>query len=127
MTEQTTTDSLIGSRLSRARLAKGYTPEQLAMRIGVKPSTINNWESERSYPRANRLAQLAGVLNVPLAWLLAGAESPPSIEDPNLDETAGIEQKLQHAESLLLELGKLLVEIRRDTRRVQREIDEEIA
>ncbi len=118
-------NSLLGDRIARARHTKGFTAKQLAQRLGVKASTVDNWESERSFPRANRLVQLAGMLNVPLVWLMAGADSPAEIDEPVLDETARIEEKLQRAELLVNELSVLLVEIRADTRWVQRELDAE--
>jgi transcriptional regulator with XRE-family HTH domain len=117
------TESLLGERISKAREAKGFSQKQLAQRLGVKKSTIANWESERSAPRANRLNQLAGVLDVSLAWLIAGADMPPSIETPDLNETSVIESKLQRAENLVNQLSMLLVDIRAQTRRVQREFD----
>lgn len=74
----------IGGRLSRARDATGMTPAELARRIGVKTSTLNAWESDRSEPRANKLTMLAGVLNVSLSWLLYGVGSAP-------EENTGVE------------------------------------
>ena len=67
----------LGGRLSRARDATGLSVAQLARRIGVKSSTIQAWESDRSQPRANRLTMLAGVLNVSLSWLLYGVGTAP--------------------------------------------------
>jgi len=68
----------MGGRLSRARDAAGLTVSELARRLGVKTSTIHAWESDRSLPRANRLAMLAGLLNVSLSWLLHGVGTSPA-------------------------------------------------
>jgi hypothetical protein len=73
--------------------------------------------------RTGQLNQLAGVLDVPLLWLIAGAESPPGMRLPDLSETTAIESKLRRAENLVNELSALLVDIRGQTRRVQRDID----
>ena len=54
----------MGSRIENARLAQGLSTRQLATRLGVKPATIENWERDRSEPRANKLLMLGGVLNV---------------------------------------------------------------
>ena len=62
----------------RARDATGLTVAQLARRVGVKTATIQAWESDRSQPRANRLATLAGVLNVSLSWVLHGIGTAPA-------------------------------------------------
>ncbi len=117
--------TLIGYQIAKAREAKGLSSLQLAQRVGVEEATLLDWESERSSPRANRLAQIAGILGVPLAWLIAGDEGEDVTEYDELDfkETASIESKLENAEQLIQQLSVLVVELRGLTRRVQREID----
>jgi transcriptional regulator with XRE-family HTH domain len=61
-----------GDRLTAAREAAGMTQEALAKRLGVKKSTMRNWENDISEPRANRLSMLAGLLNVSMMWLING-------------------------------------------------------
>jgi transcriptional regulator with XRE-family HTH domain len=61
-----------GDRLALAREAQHLTQEQLARRLGLRTPTIENWECDRSEPRANRLQMLAGFLNVSMGWLLTG-------------------------------------------------------
>lgn len=114
---------LLGERIAKARANRGYSAPQLAQRLGIKPSTVDRWESGESAPRANRINQLAGVLGVPLLWLLAGANLPPSFEQPEFSETQAIEDKLDRADVLLNELSFLLVDIRAQARRLQRDID----
>ncbi|MCP3687540.1 MAG: helix-turn-helix transcriptional regulator [Gammaproteobacteria bacterium] len=117
--------TLIGSQIAKAREAKGLSSLQLAQRVGVEEATLLDWESERSSPRANRLAQIAGVLGVPLAWLIAGEEDEGVTEYSKLDfkETAAIEARLESAEQLIQQLSLLMADLRGLTRRVQREID----
>lgn len=62
-----------GDRVAAAREELGLTQSQLANRLGVRLSTIENWESDRSEPRANKLQMLAGILNVSIVWLLTGS------------------------------------------------------
>lgn len=116
---------LLGERIAKARQKRGYSAPQLAQRLGIKPSTVDRWESGESAPRANRLNQLAGVLNVPLLWLIAGADMPPSVDQPEFSETHAIESKLARAEELVGELSFLLVDIRAQARRLQRNIDDD--
>ncbi|MEE9319154.1 MAG: helix-turn-helix transcriptional regulator [Granulosicoccus sp.] len=125
MNEILLADTLLGSRIAQARYGRGWTAAELAQRIGVKAVTIENWESERASPRANRLAQLAGVLNVPLLWLVGGVEAPSDIIEPVLDETARIQEKLRRVEALVNELSQLMHEVRADVSFVQRELDAE--
>ena len=62
----------LGDRLARAREAAGMSQSQLARRLGVKLTTLRNWEADRSEPRANRLQMLSGLLNVSFVWLMTG-------------------------------------------------------
>jgi len=61
-----------GDRLADAREAQGMSQEDLARRVGVKPSTLVRWENDLAEPRANRLSMLSGLLNVSLRWMLTG-------------------------------------------------------
>lgn len=61
-----------GDRLAAAREAMGLTQSQLASRLGVRLGTVQNWETDRSEPRANKLQMLAGLLGVSIVWLLTG-------------------------------------------------------
>ncbi len=115
--------TLVGYQIVKARETKGLSSLQLAKRVGVEEATLLNWENERSSPRANRLAQVAGILGVPLAWLIAGEEDLNEYDTPDLKETASIESKLENAEQLIQQLSALVVDIRGQTRRVQRELD----
>jgi transcriptional regulator with XRE-family HTH domain len=124
--ESDTSDLILSTRIINARQAVGYTQQQLALRMGVKKSTIVNWESSRTSPRANKLIELAGILNVPVLWLIAGSDSPPQVEAPDLSETIMLEQKLDKADLLVNELSALVSDMRGHTRRVQRDIDESL-
>ncbi len=68
----------LGGRITRAREAAGMSAGDLAQRIGVRKATIRDWESDRSEPRANRMATLAGMLNVALIWLMHGHGEAPA-------------------------------------------------
>ena len=67
----------LGERIIHAREQQGLTTAQLARRLGVKSSTLQEWESDRSAPRSNRLITLAGVLSVSPTWLLMGYGERP--------------------------------------------------
>jgi transcriptional regulator with XRE-family HTH domain len=123
-TQPDTSALFLSTRIINAREASGYTQAQLALRMGIKKSTLANWESSHTSPRSNKLLDLAGVLNVPVLWLIAGAESPAEVSTPDLSETLMLEQKLDRADLLINELSALVAELRGHTRRVQRDIDE---
>jgi len=78
-----------GDRLAGARDAAGMSQKDLARRLGVKLKTLKGWENDLSEPRANRLSMLAGMLNVPLGWLLTGmGDGPDAPSDAVLPDDA---------------------------------------
>lgn len=70
-----------GDRVAAARDQTGLTQKDLARRLGIRTSTVRNWEDDLSEPRANRLSMMAGLLNVSMMWLIngkgEGLEAPP--------------------------------------------------
>jgi transcriptional regulator with XRE-family HTH domain len=96
----TMVSSTLGDRIERARRAKGFDQPQLARRIAVKTKTLQNWESDRSEPRPEKLTKLAGMLDAPLVWLLTG-ETPeasrPIVSNSGMDPIA---RKLERAVSM---------------------------
>jgi transcriptional regulator with XRE-family HTH domain len=74
-------DYTLGERICKARDASSLSTAQLARRLGIKTSTLQSWESDRSEPRSNKLVLLAGILNVSPTWLLVGRGTPPFSEN----------------------------------------------
>ena len=68
---------LFGERLRNAREASKMTQEEMAGHLGVRVSTVKDWESGEVDPRANRLQMIASLLNVPLLWLIGGSQKVP--------------------------------------------------
>ena len=110
----------MGSRIEQARREQGLSVREVASRL----CTIENWERDRSEPRSNKLLTLAGVLNVPLLWLLEGEDSSGRSYHPEaLSETAKILQKLERAQAIQQEVATLLAEATADVNRLQKEFD----
>ncbi|TYC63204.1 helix-turn-helix domain-containing protein [Rhodobacterales bacterium] len=76
-------DYTLGERICKARDVCGLSTAQLARRLGIKTSTLQSWESDRSEPRSNKLVLLAGLLNVSPTWLLVGRGTAPITEEPS--------------------------------------------
>ena len=76
-----------GDRLAAAREMSGLKQKELAQRVGVKASTLRNWEEDLSEPRANRLSMLGGILGVSLRWLLTGEGDGVSAPDEDNSST----------------------------------------
>ena len=114
----------IGPRIEQARGQAGLSVSQLARRIGVKPKTLENWENARSEPRGHKLVVLAGVLQVPLIWLLTG-DTPQAWDRVPLTETAKIAQKIERALAIQQDLAALLGEVAADVARLKPRLDED--
>lgn len=108
MTESS--DYTLGERICKARDAVGLSTAQLARRLGVKSSTLQGWESDRSEPRSNKLVLLAGILNVSPTWLLVGRGASPGLDNA-MTEIEQVRQSLDkvhgHALALTEEIDRL--------------------
>lgn len=107
----------IGGRLLRAREGSGLTVKELAWRLGVKVSTVNAWESDRSQPGAHRLTKLAGMLNVSLSWILHGVGTSPS-EPKEGEIVSAVSAQLERLKLLHAETGQLIGRLRTDLDRL---------
>ena len=72
-----------GDRLEAARRNANLSQRELAKHIGIKNSTLQNWEDDVTEPRANKLNTLAGMLNVSLMWLINGEGDGLEVSDEN--------------------------------------------
>ena len=99
----------LGSRIRKARKNKNHSKYELAEKLGVQVKTIKRWETDSSVPRVNRLNMMAGTLDVPLLWLLAGSDEIPSSTSGSGLEA--IKTKTELANGLLKELSVLISEI----------------
>lgn len=74
----------LSKRIAEARKAAGLTQTEVARRLGIRPQSVQAWESGVSAPRARRLTELARVLEVPEAYFFesevtdAGGQLPSS-------------------------------------------------
>jgi transcriptional regulator with XRE-family HTH domain len=70
----------LGNRISRAREASSISASEVAKTLGVKKSTVEAWESDRSAPRAHHLMRVAGMIGVSPSWLLGGVGEAPDVD-----------------------------------------------
>ena len=106
----------MGGRLQRARDAAGLSVAEVATRLGVKSSTVQAWENDRSQPRANKLQMVAGVLNVSLAWLMDGLGGGPAEDSESLMES--ISTRLSRMRQLQSEFQTIAQGLESDFRRL---------
>ena len=64
-------ESTLGERIHKARQEAGLSLSLASHLAGVKPSTLRDWERDRSEPRVNKLVTLAGILGVSPTHLMA--------------------------------------------------------
>ncbi|MEM9043448.1 MAG: helix-turn-helix transcriptional regulator [Pseudomonadota bacterium] len=107
MDDYTDQSATFGDRLSLARERQGMSQAQLARRIGLKTATIQNWEDDRSEPRANRVQMLAGLLNVSIIWLMTGeGEGAPFSSPDGNEEMNGLVEELRDLRLMHLKIAE---------------------
>jgi transcriptional regulator with XRE-family HTH domain len=113
-----------GDRLAGAREAAGLSQEDLAQRLGVRLTTLQNWEDDLAEPRGNRLQMLAGMLNVSLRWLLTaegdGLSDPDEMARPLTTEAEAALAELQHLRVGAIALAEKLSQVERQVRQAIR-------
>ncbi len=110
-----------GDRLEAAREAAGLSPEELALRLGVRDTTIADWEADAWEPRANRMQMLAGMLNVSLIWLMTGKGE--GVAPPAMDENSGqAARKLSPALAEIVELRQQMEQIAQKLRAAEKQL-----
>lgn len=123
MTRPTTS---IAHRLVEAREAAGLTQAEAARLAAVSQKTLKAWEAGKTTPRPNKLQMLAGVLSVPLLWLLGGGEQYEPV-DSRTSRLDILEQKVSRLADLQREISVISGEIAADLtaiRQLEAELDQ---
>lgn len=84
---------MINDNIKKYRTEKGYSQEELAVRLHVVRQTVSKWEKGMSVPDAEVLIDMANVLGVPVSKLL-GVEV-------NQNEIDGMTEELSRLNELL--------------------------
>lgn len=86
---------MFGENLKAMRKAKGYTQQELAMKLNVVRQTVSKWEKGLSVPDAEILVEIADVLDTDVSVLLGKEVS----DEESRDEVAVQACKNQRAVS----------------------------
>jgi transcriptional regulator with XRE-family HTH domain len=70
-------DGKIGKRIRLARIANGFSQEDLGDALSVTRSAVSLWEKGRSEPEEQNLQLLSEVLKVSIGYLTRGEGKPP--------------------------------------------------
>jgi transcriptional regulator with XRE-family HTH domain len=74
----------LGAAVREARLAAGLSQEDLANTLGVRQSSVSQWEHGRTAPATCHLLELLWVLGALLARLLLGEDARGQGDDAEL-------------------------------------------
>ena len=85
---------MFGENLKAMRKAKGYTQEELAIKINVVRQTVSKWEKGLSVPDADVLSQIAEVLDTKVSVLLGGTITEETDKDAAAEQLAKISEQL---------------------------------
>ncbi|WP_254696885.1 helix-turn-helix transcriptional regulator [Octadecabacter sp. SW4] len=113
-----------GDRVAGARESTGLTQKALAKKLGIKLSTLRNWEEDLNEPRANKLQMLSGVLGVSMSWLLTGNGTGP---DAPMDageaqaDIAGILAEMRGLRTQMIQSAERLGQLEKRLRTALRE------
>ena len=66
--------------------ARGLTPYQVYKATGVAQSTLSDWKTGKSRPKAEKLVRIAAFLGVSVDYLLTGEEPKTAQADAELSE-----------------------------------------
>lgn len=58
-------------QIQKRRMALGMTQAELAGQLGVNPSSVAKWETEKAYPRSDMLPKIAQLLGCTIDELYA--------------------------------------------------------
>jgi transcriptional regulator with XRE-family HTH domain len=88
----------VAQRIREARVAHGWTHDELARRMGVSWRTVQRWQKGK-LPRLGTLLRLADVLGVPRSYLIEDEDPAASLKDLHrrLEELTRRVQELSEA------------------------------
>ena len=85
---------MFNENLKIIRKAKGYTQEELAIKIHVVRQTISKWEKGLSVPDADTLSKLADVLEINVSELLGSEIKEETDKNEIAKQLAKISEQL---------------------------------
>lgn len=85
---------MFSENLKAMRKAKGYTQEELAIKLNVTRQTISKWEKGLSVPDVDFLFKMADVLETNVGTLLGGAIMDEVNKDTVAEQLAKISEQL---------------------------------
>ena len=85
---------MFSENLKAVRKAKGYTQEELAIKLNVVRQTASKWEKGLSVPDADVLSRIADVLDTKVSVLLGGSVKEEANTNAVAEQLAKISEQL---------------------------------
>lgn len=85
---------MFSENLKTIRKAKGYTQEELAIKVNVVRQTVSKWEKGLSVPDADVLSHIAEVLEVSVSELLGAEIKQEDSKNKVAEQLAKISEQL---------------------------------
>lgn len=85
---------MFSDNLKTIRKEKGYTQEELAIKLNVVRQTVSKWEKGLSVPDADMLCKIADVLETNLGELLGGEINMETNKNEVAEQLAKISEQL---------------------------------
>ncbi|MBR2831530.1 MAG: helix-turn-helix transcriptional regulator [Oscillospiraceae bacterium] len=85
---------MLNDNIRTIRKARGYSQEELAIRLNVVRQTVSKWEKGLSVPDAELLSKMAEVLEVSVEELLGEPKTQPREDDAVVEQLARINEQL---------------------------------
>ena len=85
---------MLSENLKAVRKAKGYTQEELAIKLNVVRQTVSKWEKGLSVPDADVLSRIADVLDTKVSVLLGGSVKEEANTNAVAEQLAKISEQL---------------------------------
>lgn len=85
---------MFSDNLKTIRKAKGYTQEELAIKVNVVRQTVSKWEKGLSVPDADVLSHIAEVLEVSVSELLGAEINQEDSKNEVAEQLAKISEQL---------------------------------
>ena len=92
---------MLNENIKAIRRSKGFSQEELAVRLNVVRQTISKWEQGLSVPDSNLLISISEVLETPVSTLLGEI-----VAETEVDNLKAISEKLEVINLQLAQLPK---------------------
>lgn len=116
--------SVIGSRIKKARLAKGMTQDDLASKIDISVAFLSRVERGSSHINLKRLNQLCDLLDVSEGYLLNGASSN-SQNYLDKEFTDLIKSVSPETQKMIYNVAKTIVDTQREQEELKNQEEED--